>query len=593
MTLLFPLVCAAADTPASTAYGHPELLVSTEWLQANLQNENLIVLDTRNTGYTKGHIPGAILFDCEVMRSANIIKPRNALELLLNKVGLREDATIVIYDNGLKSRGSAGWAFWLFEYLGCRDVRVLNGGWYKWMSENRSLETAQPPRRAGKFMAKINKKAFANLVQTSNASQNADAILIDARGDAEYNGWALDGTARGGHIPGALNIDYSWFYKPDQTMLSASDIKTLLKERNISQYKRIIIYGSKGSRAGLIYFVLRLMGYPHCSVYDGGALEWSARTDLPMDKLPRYKTLVYAKWVKDLIDGKNPPTYKGKRFVIIETRYTGFSTSQPGEIERGAVHIPGAIVVHPCYFESGNDVSKYYPKYTTPEDGNLMPDKKLQEALAALGITHDTTVVVYGSGKIIPMTSGRVGWALMYAGVEDVRILNGGLTAWTKEGFPVVESPASWKPVPTFGTKVVRSEFLATTDYVHKIVAKDLPSSVLVDVRKIEEYIGKECPYPFFDKKGHIPGSVFNGDYWVLIDKNDDTWRSYTEIKNMWENLGITPAVEPVFYCGTAWRSTVGFFHAWLMGFERMKNYDDSFYGWSFNSSNPIAVDSN
>ena len=248
--------------------------------------------------------------------------------------------------------------------------------------------------------------------------------------------------------------------------------------------------------------------------------------DLPLDRLPRYQTLVYPQWVKALIDGNTPAGVKGRRFVILESRYTGFSTSQPGKTESGAVHIPGAVVVHPCYFESGTDTSRYYPKYTTPDDGNLLPDDKLQAAVAALGITHDTTVVVYGNGKIIPMTSARVGWALLYAGVEDVRILNGGMTAWKAAGFPVAKTAAPWKAAAAFGTGIpVRSDLLATTNYVRGIVKGDRSGSVLVDVRKKEEYDGNACPYPFFDKKGHIPGAVWNDDYWVLVDKIDDTWR--------------------------------------------------------------------
>jgi thiosulfate/3-mercaptopyruvate sulfurtransferase len=570
-------------------YTNPTLLASTEWLQKNLAANDLAIIDARLTGYAAAHIPGAIHLDYRDLRTERGIKPVDELQAFLSATGLRNDATFVIYDDARASRGAAGWIFWVLEYLGCKNVRLLNGGFDKWTWEKRPTNADVPIKRAGKFVASANDAVLSHLDQVKSPNDRP-MMLIDARGDAEYNGWPLDGVTRGGHIPGALNIDYSWFYAKDKTILNAEEIKALLDLRNATPDKEMIVYGSTGLRAGFIYFVLRLMGYSRVSNYDGAALEWSNIPDLPMDKLARYEKLVHPGWVKELIDGKHPVGYSGKGFVILESRYTGFSTSQPGQVEAGASYIPGAIAVHPCYFESGNDTSKYYPNYTTPQNGNLMADDKLQTAIAALGITKDTTVVVYGNGKIIPMTSARVAWALMYAGVEDVRILNGGFSAWMAEGYPVATTPASWKPAIDFGAKVpVHPEYLATTDQVSEISNGKNKGSVLVDVRKIEEYVGKECPYPFFDKKGHIPGAIWNGDYWILVDKNDDTWRSYTEIRQLWEKLGITPGVEPIFYCGTAWRSTVGFFHAYLMGYDRLRNYDDSFYGWSFNPKNPLA----
>lgn len=589
---LFVFLGNAMSITASdkVAYKNADLLVSTTWLDRHVSDKDLIVVDVRESGYASGHIPGAIHLACGKLRDENGLMPIGEIEKHLGDTGIRQDALIVLYDHGIASKGEAGWAFWMLDYLGCKKVRVLDGGWNKWTADNQLVEQAPQTPKAVSFAASVNDRLRADHYQVAHESGQ---ILVDARGDAEYNGWPLDGVARGGHIPGALNMDYRWFYAADQTVLPAAETSALLEGRNISPDNHIIIYGSKGPRAGWMYFVLRLSGYSHASLYDGGALAWASQKTLPLEALPRYQTLVYPQWVKDLMDGKKPAGYTNKRFVILEARYTGFSTSQPGAIDKSANHIPGAVAIHPCYFESGHDESKYYPKYTTPDDGNLLPDEELQKAVAALGITHDTTVVVYGNGKIIPMTSGRVGWSLMVAGVSDVRILNGGITAWKKEGFPVTDTPAAIKPVASFGKSIpIRSDYLASTPYVREIAKGSNTGSVLVDVRAKAEVVGEKCPYPFFDKAGHIPKSVWNGDYWALIDKHDDTWRSYTEIQHMWNKLGITDAVEPVFYCGTAWRSTVGFFHAWLMGYDRMKNYDDSFYGWSFDKTNPIAMSS-
>ena len=82
------------------------------------------------------------------------------------------------------------------------------------------------------------------------------------------------------------------------------------------------------------------------------------------------------------------------------------------------------------------------------------------------------------------------------------------------------------------------------------------------------------------------------GDWDTLVNTKDDTFRSYTELRDKWARLGITPDREPVFYCGTGWRSTSGFFLAYLMGFQKMRNFDGSFYVWSADPANPIAFGS-
>jgi len=108
-------------------------------------------------------------------------------------------------------------------------------------------------------------------------------------------------------------------------------------------------------------------------------------------------------------------------------------SENPNTVEAGQQQdecIPGAIQVHPSYFESGLDTTKYYPNYTCPEDGNLLADTELHNAIADLGIGEDTLVVVYGKGYISTMVACRVVWSLMYAGVNDVRMLNGGFNSW-------------------------------------------------------------------------------------------------------------------------------------------------------------------
>lgn len=579
----------ASSNPQQVAsYPNTNLLVTTELLAKNLESENLAILDARSKGYEQSHIRGAVNLkysDCVGRRGIRCVKD---LETRLSALGLRQDMKYVIYDDGTLSDGGAGGVFWVMEYLGCKDVHILNGGWGKWVLEHRPVASEAGRLKASTFVAAPQEAIRKTRDQISNRLGSKDFIIIDARNDESYNGWKTDGEKRGGHIPGAVNIKYTWFYGPDKSILGYEDLKSLLESRGISGEKEVCAYCATGTRSGFTYFILRLMGYPGCSNYDGGMVDWTADANRPLRRLPRYEKLVYPGWVKDLIDGKNPPSYPGKGYVILETRYTGFSVTQPGAAQAGE-YIPGAIAIDPGYVEHGADTSRYFPNYTQSSDAHVMNADRLRDALAKLGITGDKTVIVYGNGKIIPMIAARVAWALMYAGVEDVRIMNGGFPAWVEAGYPIASIPA--KPVPTsdFGSKFpVHREYLATTDYVRRISAGRSGHSVIVDCRKLEEYQGETNSYPFFHRKGHIPKAIWTGGYFSMTNP-DNTFRSYTEVRENWRKRGITPDSEPVFYCGTGWRSSVGFFEAYLMGYAT-KNYDGGFYDWTWDVGDPVAV---
>lgn len=596
----FTIGCATAMTgnsgekanvsPAGNGYLNGDLLVSAQWLQAHLRQEGFAIIDTRSRGYEKSHIPGAVNLTFDQFRTGKATAGVAKLEALLTSAGLERNMKFVLYDDPSESPGTAGWFFWLLESLGCTDVHVLDGGWAKWVAVGGPRQNEMVRKPAGKkFVAAPDKRLVSQARYIAARSEDKDFAVIDARTVEEFNGWQLHGEPRGGHIPGAINMNYLSLYDADRTMMQYKDMKALFESRGVTREKEVVSYCTDGRRSGSVYFALRLMGYTRCSNYDGSIQEWSREPSLPMERLARYEKLVYPAWVKDLIDGKTPPTFDGRKYIILEVRYTGFSISQiiTGK-ENG--YIPGAISIHPSYIEHWPDTSKYYPAYTGPNDAKLLTDDRLQAALANLGITKDTVVVVYGNGKVIPMTSARVAWALMYAGVHDVRVLNGGFTAWANAGYPVAAKPSAPQPVKEFGAKVpLHPEYYATTEYVRSVSVSQAGSAVLLDVRKIDEFEGRTNPYPFFAKKGRIPGAVWHGDWDTLVNTKDDTFRSYPEVRRKWKDLGVTSDKEPIFYCGTGWRSSIGFFHAYLMGYKRMRNYDGSFYVWSGDENNPVA----
>jgi thiosulfate/3-mercaptopyruvate sulfurtransferase len=204
------------------------------------------------------------------------------------------------------------------------------------------------------------------------------------------------------------------------------------------------------------------------------------------------------------------------------------------------------------------------------------------------------------------MAAARIIWALLYAGVGRVWLLDGGLDAWLASGRETsfhIESaaeiadtdghaPLECSPWP------VRRDLLATTAEVYEVSKSGRAGSKLVDVRGRGEWDGtQEHHYTFFSKAGHIPTAEYQGDWDNLVDTGTQRLAPMLNaVAQRWRELGILDSqVEAgstalIFYCGTGWRSSIALLVALLLGL-RAKNYDDGFYGWSWSGENEIAVD--
>ncbi|MFC1620470.1 sulfurtransferase, partial [Candidatus Neomarinimicrobiota bacterium] len=192
------------------------------------------------------------------------------------------------------------------------------------------------------------------------------------------------------------------------------------------------------------------------------------------------------------------------------------------------------------------------------------------------------------------LASMRAALLLMYAGVKDVRVLDGGLAAWLKAGGSITREETLPNPVVETGLNIPECpELIVDTDQAKQMIAD--PNSELVSVRSWAEFIGEVSGYHYIQPKGRIPGAVFGNcgsDAYHMENyrNHDDTMRSYHEIKKNWRDGGIIPEKHIAFYCGTGWRASEAFFFAWLMGWKSISIYDGGWYGWSGDESNPTET---
>ncbi|MEM9507178.1 MAG: sulfurtransferase [Cyanobacteria bacterium P01_E01_bin.35] len=204
--------------------------------------------------------------------------------------------------------------------------------------------------------------------------------------------------------------------------------------------------------------------------------------------------------------------------------------------------------------------------------------KAIAELLGNLGITNNTTIVAVNNDYIA--TSGCIFWLLKVFGHNNIRILNGGRPKWTIDGYPLTQD----KPV------ITPTEYHAKSPNNNlRISLADLKTSLanqectLLDVRTPEEYAGEifmmQSPREN-ERGGHIPGAI--NLYYELAHNEDGTFKSFTELQEIFRNQNLTPDKFIVPYCAVGGRSG----HTWfilkyLLGYPHVKNYDGSWNEWS------------
>ena len=164
----------------------------------------------------------------------------------------------------------------------------------------------------------------------------------------------------------------------------------------------------------------------------------------------------------------------------------------------------------------------------------------------------------------------RNAFIMMYAGVKDVRILNGGFQSWKDAGYEITTDDVPKTPVTDFGATIPSKPELAVDIPEAKEMLKSNDAE-LVSVRSWREFIGEVSGYNYIEKKGRIPGAIFG---------NCEIWRE----------ANITPDKHLAFYCGTGWRGSEAFYNAWLMGWPRVSVFDGGWFEWSNDPNNPYET---
>jgi thiosulfate/3-mercaptopyruvate sulfurtransferase len=280
-------------------YAHPEALVSTEWLAANLADPHVRILDssfkqpgitpTAREDYDAGHIPGAVFFDIDDVAEPgtnlpHMIPSAARFAQKMAERGIGNVDRVIVYDtNGLSS---AGRAWWMLRLFGHENVGLLDGGLPKWKAEGRPLETTAPAIPERRFKARFDPDLLrSKAVVLANVSSRWEQV-VDARAAGRFDGSAEETWPgrRRGHIPGSRNLPFDQVTDPTTKQLrSADELKALFAGAGVSLHQPIVTSCGSGVTACALAFALYLIGQERVAVYDGSWSEWGLPDGPPIE----------------------------------------------------------------------------------------------------------------------------------------------------------------------------------------------------------------------------------------------------------------------------------------------------------------------
>ncbi|MGR5298854.1 sulfurtransferase [Vibrio mediterranei] len=386
--------------------------------------------------------------------------------------------------------------------------------------------------------------------------------VIDCRTSNVFNGWGNDATnEQGGHFPNASNIELPWLLGMSQDQKDA-----LFTANQLDKSKTTYVYCEQPTQRKII-MLLREQGFKQVEGVEQSFNQYLGKKEA----LANYQALVPVIWVKKLIEGGQVPHPPKSNYKIVEVAW-GLG------VKYLVSHIPSAL-----YLDT-NDIESE-PLW------NKVSDDKLAETFKKLGIRHDSTVILYGRDQT---AAARAATILLYSGVQDVRLVNGGWQAWQQAHYPTEALENVANPVDFGASLPLHPELFIGVEKARVLLA-DQAGSSLVSIRSWPEYIGETSGYNYIQSKGRIAGSKWGhagSDAYHMEDFNnpDNTMISEKVIRKFWHDWHIDAAQNVSFYCGTGWRASEAFFYAYVMGWKHISVFDGGWYEWSADYSNPIEA---
>ncbi|MGJ7476184.1 rhodanese-like domain-containing protein [Pseudomonas fulva] len=260
------------------------LVIEAADLLPRLGSPDLILVDLSSANrYVSGHIPGAHFVEGKRTQlgqppAPGLLPPQSDLEKLFGELGHRSDAVYVVYDDD--GGGWAGRFIWLLDVIGHTRYHYLNGGIQTWPADR--LSTDVPAKGTRQVSLQLHPEPTATREYLQSRLGADDLAIWDARAPQEFTGEKML-AAKGGHIPGAVNFEWTAGMDLNDHLRIRPDIAEVLQSLGITPDKEVITHCQTHRRSGFTYLVAKALGYPRVKAYAGSWSEWGNHPDTPVE----------------------------------------------------------------------------------------------------------------------------------------------------------------------------------------------------------------------------------------------------------------------------------------------------------------------
>ena len=273
-----------------------DMLVSTEWLEAELGAPDLRIIDATlflashgrdaRAEFEAEHIPGAVFLDLdEVVDSDNpaphMLPPEAKFASRMQSLGLGDGSRFVVYDNTPLHSSARAW--WMLKTFGAHYAAILDGGMVKWKAERRPVEAGRPHVRHAHFSPLFDGREVADKGFVSSIMGAGSHELVDARSAGRFTGEEAEPRPGlpVGHIPGSKNLPQGQLFNADNTWKQGDALRAAFDAAGVDLSRPLVTTCGSGITAAVLLFGARLLGKEDVMLYDGSWSEWGADPATP------------------------------------------------------------------------------------------------------------------------------------------------------------------------------------------------------------------------------------------------------------------------------------------------------------------------
>ena len=281
----------------ANGYERPELLATPDWLWQRRDDPKLRIVDCGDAAaYDRAHIPGAVrlvrLEDTVEVGSPQWLKdPGDRVHVLgtegaaalASRLGISDDTTVIAYDDYNGTFATRLW--WILTYYGHQGVKVLNGGWQRWLDEGRPATFRERVPELGRFTPRPNEAMRVRLDELKSRHADPELQIVNVLWPEMYSGTSNPFyNKRLGHIPGSVNLPIERFLVAEEipSLKSSPELRSVLDEAGLSPAKETVVHCQAGVRTTMGVFAMALLGWENVRAYEASMAEWANRDDTPL-----------------------------------------------------------------------------------------------------------------------------------------------------------------------------------------------------------------------------------------------------------------------------------------------------------------------